>query len=198
MVFNGIEGIHEMISIKEEKGAAGLEFTLVFPFLLFVTFGIIEFGALMFDKAIITNAAREGVRAAITYTYEGGGDPTCGEIATIQGIAQTAVIEYLENEQGNPIPINFNENERRVQLEDITANITSITIDETDEYMLNVQITYDYHFLFIDSIVNFLFNGAAGNPLQMIAEAEMRGEDNYRINDDTTIPLLEFLGSNCT
>ncbi len=52
---------------RNEKGAAGLEFTLVFPFLLFICLAIVEFGSLMFDKAILTNAAREGARAAISY-----------------------------------------------------------------------------------------------------------------------------------
>jgi len=56
-----------MTSIKSEKGATLIEFVLVLPLLLLFTFAIIEFGVLMFDKAMITLASREGARAAIVW-----------------------------------------------------------------------------------------------------------------------------------
>lgn len=42
-----------------------MEFALVLPVLLLILFGIIEFGLVMFDQAVITNASREGARAGI-------------------------------------------------------------------------------------------------------------------------------------
>ena len=51
--------------IKDQKGAAVVEFAIVLPLLLVILFGIIEFGLLMYNKHIITNASREGARYGI-------------------------------------------------------------------------------------------------------------------------------------
>ncbi len=42
-----------------------MEFALILPLLLFVLFAIIEFSIAMYDKAVITNASREGARMGI-------------------------------------------------------------------------------------------------------------------------------------
>jgi len=44
--------------VQDEKGAAGLEFTILVPFFLLLLFGIIEFGSMAFNKQMLTNAAR--------------------------------------------------------------------------------------------------------------------------------------------
>jgi len=53
------------INQKKQAGAAMVEFALVLPILLFVVFGIAELGIGLYDKAVITNASREGARAGI-------------------------------------------------------------------------------------------------------------------------------------
>ncbi|OXI92861.1 pilus assembly protein TadE [Burkholderia sp. AU33647] len=50
---------------KQQRGVAVVEFALVLPLLLLILFGIVEFGLVMFDQAVITNASREGARAGI-------------------------------------------------------------------------------------------------------------------------------------
>ncbi len=44
-----------------------MEFALVLPMLMMILFGIIEFGFVFYDKAVITNASREGARRGIVY-----------------------------------------------------------------------------------------------------------------------------------
>ena len=56
-----------MYTGNREKGASAVEFALVLPVLMLVLFGIIEFGLTLYDKAIITNASREGARRGIVY-----------------------------------------------------------------------------------------------------------------------------------
>ena len=51
--------------LRDECGAAVVEFAVISVLLLSLVFGIIEFGILMFDKHILTNASREGARAGI-------------------------------------------------------------------------------------------------------------------------------------
>ncbi len=48
-----------------QHGTAAVEFALVLPILLLIVFGIIEFGVALYDKAVITNASREGARAGV-------------------------------------------------------------------------------------------------------------------------------------
>jgi Flp pilus assembly protein TadG len=50
---------------RSQNGQAVIEFALVLPILLLVLGGIIEFGILFYNKQVIANASREGVRAGI-------------------------------------------------------------------------------------------------------------------------------------
>ena len=50
---------------KAQRGAAAVEFAIVLPLLLLIIFSIVEFGVALYDKAMITNASREGARAGV-------------------------------------------------------------------------------------------------------------------------------------
>ena len=47
-----------------DRGAAAVEMALVLPMLLFVVFGLIDFGRMLNTQLTLTEAAREGARAA--------------------------------------------------------------------------------------------------------------------------------------
>ena len=54
--------------MKRWRGQAGsnlVEMALVSPLLLLLVFGIVDFSLALFNKAVITNAAREGARAGM-------------------------------------------------------------------------------------------------------------------------------------
>lgn len=51
--------------LRAERGAAAVEFALVLPLLLLVVFGIVELSVALYDKAMLTNASREGARAGV-------------------------------------------------------------------------------------------------------------------------------------
>jgi len=53
----------------DESGAELIEFALVFPLLLLVFLGIIDFGLLFQKYEVVTNAAREGARVAVLPGY---------------------------------------------------------------------------------------------------------------------------------
>lgn len=50
---------------RRERGASAVEFAIIFPLLFLIIAGIIDFGRYFFTQIQITNAAREGVRAAV-------------------------------------------------------------------------------------------------------------------------------------
>jgi Flp pilus assembly protein TadG len=49
---------------REDRGAAAVEFALLLPVLLFLVFGIIDFGRALNAQITLTQAAREGARMA--------------------------------------------------------------------------------------------------------------------------------------
>ena len=55
--------------IKNQNGATAVEFALILPLLILILFGIIEFGLLLYNQQVITNAAREGARAGVIVRY---------------------------------------------------------------------------------------------------------------------------------
>jgi Flp pilus assembly protein TadG len=88
-------------------------------------FGIVEFGLLLFDKAVITNASREGARYGIVYRSDvinGVGYPTDAEIDSV--VAQYAQ-DYLIS---------------------LGASAPSVSITRgADE--LTVVVNYDYNYM---------------------------------------------------
>jgi len=50
-----------------QRGAVAIETALLLPILVVLLFGIIEFGIMLYNKAMVTNASREGARAGIVY-----------------------------------------------------------------------------------------------------------------------------------
>lgn len=65
---------------KKQKGVAVVEFAIVLPLLLLIVFGIVELGIALYDKAVITNASREGARAGIVLKSP---KPTATDIQTV-------------------------------------------------------------------------------------------------------------------
>jgi Flp pilus assembly protein TadG len=73
--------------LKREDGAAAVEFAILLPLLMLILFGIIEFGLVLYNQEVITNASREGARYGIVI---GSPRPSIGQI---QGVVNT----YLTN-----------------------------------------------------------------------------------------------------
>jgi hypothetical protein len=109
-----------MILIRNQKGTAIIELAIALPFILILLFGTIEFGAFFYNKQVITNASREGVRAGIT-----------GENYTK---IRTIVKDYSRN--------------KLISLKDpisVTDDAIKIISDEND---LKVSVNIPYTFLF--------------------------------------------------
>ncbi len=54
--------------LKSYAGSQLVEFALLLPMLLILVFGIIDFSVALYDKAVLTNASREGARAGVITT----------------------------------------------------------------------------------------------------------------------------------
>ena len=71
-----------------EDGVVAVEFVILFPLFMLIILGIVEFGHLFYMRHTLTNASREGARAAVVYTT--GDRKTFAETT-----AKAAVAKYL-------------------------------------------------------------------------------------------------------
>lgn len=60
--------------LRRQDGAAVVEFAILAWLLFMLLFGIIEFSLMFYDKAVITNASREGARKAIVFRSDATGN----------------------------------------------------------------------------------------------------------------------------
>ena len=69
---------------NKQQGAQVVEFALVLPFLILILFAVLDFGILVYNKAIITNASREAVRSG---TVLSGTTWNAAQITAIKQVA---------------------------------------------------------------------------------------------------------------
>ena len=134
--------------MKDQRGATAIEFAIVFPLLVLLLFGIIEFSVILYDKAMITNASREGARAGIVSQLVRVSD------AQIQGIVDNYCRLYLISFKSGTTPAT------------IVGRTGSTFGDE-----LTVTVTYTYSFLALPQFVT----GLVG-PMNLTARTVMKME----------------------
>lgn len=137
---------------KGKKGAALVEFAIVVPLLLLLVFGMIEFGVLLYDKAMITNASREGARAGVVFQRH-----TAAEItAVVQNYAGSNLITF-----GQPAAV-------------------TVTFDPdpgalTSGQPFTVTVGYNFTFLVTPSLSRY-FAGDMAEGINLTATTVMRAE----------------------
>jgi hypothetical protein len=151
----------------DQSGAALVEFALILPLLLLLVFGIIEFSLLLYNKAVITNASREGARFGIVYSPSRP-DPLDQSTFDDRMAQQTAdIIDRAESYCGNYL-ITFGDGE-------VTPQLIQGPCQDSGEN-LEVQVTYPYDFLIFPDILAGLFGGDDTGRIQLSARTIMRCE----------------------
>ncbi len=155
--------------IKSCRGAAAVEFGLIAPLLFVLLFGIIEFSVALYNKAVITNASREGARyAAGFYTNPANATaarPLCGDI-------QTYVTNYVNLHLISFKGDTFN-----------SSNVTCPNGNPSSDFAGNVgyadtiRVNYTYTFLALGNLVGLMTGGTFTPRLNLSAETVMRDEN---------------------
>lgn len=109
------------------KGGAAIEFALVLPVLLFLVFGIVEYGWIFFQQANVLSAAREGVRLGVTVAQTASPDPA--------STASTRAVAVL-NQYG---------------MDGATATITATNSGTSPQETLTVDVVVPY-----DPLIGFV------------------------------------------
>jgi Flp pilus assembly protein TadG len=131
-----------------QRGASVVEFALVLPVLFVLAFGIIEFSVALYDKAMITNASREGARAGIVFKIPPVTDEEIGDV--VDRYLGTHLITF-----GGPATA--------------TTAVTRSGFNPGDD--LKVSVSYTYTFLLVPSFITPLSGGTV-----MVGETIMRME----------------------
>ena len=128
---------------RDERGAELIEFALVFPILMLLLAGILDFGMLLRNYEVVTNAAREGARVAVLEGYdEDDVEVRVQEYLDASGLAGTPTVTLVNVPVTTPAG---------------TFTARSVTLD------------YTYQFAVLGGIGAF-FGGEFGSvPLQAVA-----------------------------
>ena len=148
-----------------QQGTSLVEFAFVAPVFFLLLFGIIEFGVILFDKATITNASREGARAGILFRAYVTGDRSIGganlatEKTEIETVVDNYVSTYLMSLGGSS---------------SITTTVTRTDRDGSGVFDvgddLTVSVSYPYNFLILPGFAAGLSDFTLGATTVMRAE----------------------------
>jgi len=133
-----------------DQGAELIEFALVFPLLLLVLFGIMDFGMLFQRYETVTNAAREGARVAVLPGYA-------------QADVQARATQYLAASGLTATPTFAYTAPQAINVGGACITVTAVTVG------------YPFQFLFIGKIIS-LFGGSGFTTRTLTATARMRYE----------------------
>jgi Flp pilus assembly protein TadG len=146
------QGVDMRTRLRNERGAALLEAAITVPIILLICVGIFEFGRAYQVQQILTNAVREGARAAV---IEGTSDERVSKIVT----------DYMAS--GNlPVP----------------AAPVTIDISRAEPFggttASKVTVTFPYKFMVIGGVVKLVApkSTLGSTNLNMQATALMRNE----------------------
>jgi Flp pilus assembly protein TadG len=131
---------------RDQSGASVVEFAIILPLIVWLIFGIMEIGFVLYDKNMITQASREGARA--------------GVIFRVPAVTDDEIVEVVNNYLGTSL-ITFGEPQTA------TVTVTRNGLSAGDP--LKVTVSYTYTAL-VFSIASM------GKKFNMVAETTMRIE----------------------
>lgn len=114
---------------NREDGVVAAEFAILLPVFLLIFVGLVELGHLWHLQHTVTNASREGARAAIVYTIDQGTGQRL-DCTQVTNVAKTAVTTYL-SKFGFPYSVNT----------DVTTPLTGCNPSGTQDRNVNVKVT---------------------------------------------------------
>ncbi len=131
---------------RDQRGASVVEFAIILPLIVWLIFGIMEIGFVLYDKTMITQASREGARAGVVFR--------------VPAVADEEIIGVVNDFLGTSL-ITFGEPQTA------TVTVTRSGLSAGDR--LKVTVSYTYTAL-VFSIASM------GKKFNMVAETTMRME----------------------
>ncbi len=140
------------MKVSSRSGTSVVELAICLPLLLMIVFGIIEFGLILYDKAMITNASREGARAGIVFSA-----PKISE-AEIKTVVENYCHDHLASFGSGS-----------------AVSVVVTGAEGAAGSALTVTVTYPYTFLILPNLTA-LYGGPLAGGLTLTAQTVMRME----------------------
>jgi Flp pilus assembly protein TadG len=158
-----------MKEIIRQKGAAMVEFALVLPLFLVLVFGIIEFGIMLYDKALITNASREIARSNIALRVPAlTGAQLITQSTAIKNNYCGLAISFASGATCNDY-LYYNGSNTA-----LTSTGTSVITASGKSF--RVTVNYTYTTLIIGALLNLISNGSFSDTINLSATTFMYTE----------------------
>jgi len=96
---------------KSERGAAAVEFALLLPVIATLTFGMIDFGRMLWFQEVLVNATRTGARQGTLFNSGNGQAQIQGFVAQsltnggVPAAGLNVTVNGLGTGQGNPLTV---------------------------------------------------------------------------------------------
>ena len=115
--------------MKKQDGASAVEFAIILPLFLLIVFGAVEWGLYLFNDHIITDAGRRGARL--------------GVLQVSPRNSESAIRDEVLNYTGSHLVTFGTQN---------TPSVTVPAICVTFGNDLEVNVSYNYHFLLLPAL----------------------------------------------
>ena len=129
--------------VSAEEGSQLIEFVIVFPILMLLLAGIVDFGMMFRSFEVVTNASREGARVAVLPGYA---------LADVQ----LRVQEYMDSSGITPPVVT------ELKTVPVTIGAKKMTVQA-------VRVTYNYPMLVLSGISKVLGGSIGTVPLQAVS-----------------------------
>jgi hypothetical protein len=128
--------INDINIIRNEKGSTLVETAIIIMLLFIFVFGIIDFGLLLFDKQVLTNASREGARSGVVVGLSRSGCP--GTDTAFESLSKGVASAYSTNNlvtfgSGNMVP--------SATYNDLNGNCVG---DSGEDLIVTLSYNYDW------------------------------------------------------
>lgn len=122
--------------VKKQEGAVAVEFAIILIIFVLLIFAIIEFGLLVYNQHVVTNAGREGIRA--------------GSVMRVPRLDDDDIREIILNKMESYI-VMYSEDEEEIDWEE------AIKVPYTckNEDSIETTINYKYNYIIIDTLASF-------------------------------------------
>ena len=164
---------------RSRAGQSLVEMAMVLPVLAFLTFGLLDFGRAYYFQVSVTNAAREGARAAILNIYTGPQSPSCSSsnsYATCPVQTDGNIVNAVYNEltysgiTPNSVTIcpPHDSTMSTAGCPDASNRVADWVGQNPVNYYVTVNVKYDFQ------LFTPLMQQLVGNPIHMSVSVQMR------------------------
>ena len=179
----------------KSKAQAIVEFAVVLPILLFVVYGLIEAGRLIFTIAFVNNASRQAVRYGSTSGVGPNGVPRYQDCDGIREAAEsTDFLNAFDAYNPTEFMITYDNPDGTISFDGVCDGSTDTNVSAVTGDRVNVSINYNFSAIFPNFLPFLSRTVAGGNPIEttssrtllLTLNIEPPKEETTTIIDSTT------------